>query len=786
MNRRIWGIMMVIAFICTISLYGQGRVVTLLPAAGFVNAQIVADTAAAGGLSDTTVYELKRDSVYMANAIFTVPNGTTLRLRAAAGTGQKPIIYLWETGTGSSPTRPPGNFVVLNGGNLEITNLCIVGYYEWEPERLGGVQGGLINTTAPGSSIILDGVVLSNINGQHVRTGQNTVKVSITNSILANMGALTTSNLGAGKGIDLREATCDTFIIVNNTFVNFQDRAIRHYNYKDPSAGTGLINYGLIDHNTFVNGMGFHGLLSLGNVGPKIDVTNNLFVDAFALGEDSTDATRAAEWANTGEKYGNGNNRITWIFSAPNTTTTWTVAHNYYTISDSGQAFLDDYDFPVGSPLSHHICSRLGSDSATAFTEDDVVLVKIPRLMTNMMRWYETDSLAGGAGKKKDQTNFDRTKHDYDRRMLAFYTDTLDCSYPMSADAYYGAEGSFPVGDLNWFPDLKTQWEKGSTAPTFVIDASKDDFYAALTGPDDGYLQLRSFTGNDNGVPDNDADLSAKMWFAWDESWLYFYEEVTDDMVSMSASDATYKNDCVEFKFDPQATDSVTNSIVALQMTALDTTGGTAGHTTMPYSARKTTADGYVIEVAIPWSDVKSGTETVDVGVGNVFGFAVQNHDNDNTTGARDGTVQWAAVLKDAVWNTPKYCGTVKFLADNKLQFIPSNNMTGVTNPLPYDGTEPINAIGDVAIPFKFALNQNYPNPFNPTTAIAFTVEKSDFTTLTIYNVLGQVVATPVAENLKAGHHSITFDASNLANGVYFYALKSGHQQSIRKMLLLK
>ena len=784
MNRKILGIVIIIASICTISLYGQGRVVTLLPAAGMVNAQIVADTIAAGGLSDTTVYELKRDSVYLANAIFTVPAGKTLRLRASAGTGSKPIIYLWETGTGSTPTKPPGQFIVVNNAKLEMKDIYLTGFYEWEPERVNTTQGCLIRTQAPGSTIILDGVMLSNCNGNHIRTDQSTVKVKVTNSIFANMGSLSTSNLGAGKALDLRDVVCDTLVLVNNTFVNYQDRPLRHYS-TDPTKGK--INYALIDHNTFVNGMGYHGLFSLGNVGPTIIITNNLFVDAFALGEDSTDASRAAEWANTGEVYPNGNNRITWIFSTPNDQTAWTVANNYYAIGDSGQAFLDDFNFPPGSPLSHHICSKLGADSANAFTKDEVNLGHTPRLMTNMMRWYEADTLAGGAGKSKSTKNFDWTKYDFDRRMVEYYRDTLDCSYPMTTDAYFGGEGSFPVGDLNWFPNLKTQWEKGSTAPTFVIDASPDAFYATLTGPDDGYLQLRAFTGNDNGVPDNDADLSAKMWFAWDENWLYFYEEVKDDMISMSSTN-TWNNDGVEFKFDPQATDSVANSIVGLQMTALDTTEGKSGHTTMPYSSRKTTTDGYVIEVAIPWSDVKSGTETVDVGVGNVFGFAVQNHDNDNTTGARDGTVQWAAVLKDAVWNTPKYCGTVKFLEGNKLQFIPSNNMTGKTNEIPYDGSNytPPNAIGGVATPFVFSLNQNYPNPFNPTTAIAFSIEKSAYTTLTIYNVLGQVVATPVAENLKAGPHSITFDAANLANGVYFYALKSGHQQSIRKMLLLK
>ena len=265
------------------------------------------------------------------NRTFTVLTGETMRLRAEAGSGEKPIVYLYDTNIPPNPTRPPGNMFVLNGAHLIMKNICVAGYYEPIPDEVDGVQGGLINTTAIGSSIVLDGVILSNINGQHVRTGQNSTKVEIRNSIFANMGALTTSNLGAGKGIDLRESACDTLIFVNNTFVNYQDRPIRHYFIGNPDS-TGLIKYGLIDHNTFINGMGFHGLFSLGSVGDEIHITNNLFVDAFALGEDSTDATGTAEWANTGEIYSNGNNRIMWIFSTPNTTTDWTISNNFYSV----------------------------------------------------------------------------------------------------------------------------------------------------------------------------------------------------------------------------------------------------------------------------------------------------------------------------------------------------------------------------------------------------------------------------------------------------------------------
>ncbi len=469
----------IVVFLLAVSLYGQDVVVPLVPTDGtvatHVNTQILADTVVAGGFKANRVYELQRDGVYLHNADVIVPNGQTLRIRAAAGSGKKPIIYLWETGTGGSPTRPPFWFAELNGGNIEIKDICITGFYEPEPDRVDGVERGLINTLAVGSSIILDGVVFSNTNGQHVRTGFNTTKIQVTNSIFANMGALTASNLGAGKGFDLREAGCDSFIVVNNTFVNFQDRVIRHYNFANPQAGTAEIKYGLIDHNTFINGMGYHGLLSLGNVGPRIIITNNLFVDAFALGEDSTDATRAAEWANTGEIYPNGRNRITWIFTAPNTTTQWKVSNNYYAISDSGWAFLNDFEYSPGSPLSYHINSRLGADSVNAFTEADLALGRIPKLMTNMMRWYERPT-GGDRRKNTPCACFNRITDDYDRRSIEFYRDSLDATFSISSPAYTGAEGGFPVGDLNWFPAKKAEWED------FISGVSQKNPRTVVTG----------------------------------------------------------------------------------------------------------------------------------------------------------------------------------------------------------------------------------------------------------------------------------------------------------------
>jgi hypothetical protein len=86
-----------------------------------------------------------------------------------------------------------------------------------------------------------------------------------------------------------------------------------------------------------------------------------------------------------------------------------------------------------------------------------------------------------------------------------------------------------------------------------------------------------------------------------------------------------------------------------------------------------------------------------------------------------------------------------------------------------------------------FNLAQNYPNPFNPSTSIEFTVEKDDFTTLTLHNILGQEIAILFSGLATSGQrYSIRFDGSDLTNGVYFFRLTSAKQSALRKMILLK
>lgn len=524
-------------------------------------AQIIADTTANNGIPANRIYELQGGGLYICQQQFYVEAGQTMRLRSS--NNQKPLIYLYPAGTGSTPGNPPGHFIRLRGGHLEMTDIALSGYFEPVDSNFNNVQGAMLRTDAEGSNVTLTRCVFSNTAGQVLRTEASTGTIRVQDCIFTNLGALSTSNFGAGKGIDLRAVAVDSLILVNNTWTNYQDRVIRHYNFSNPTVGTGNIKYTLIDHNTMYNGMGFHGLLSLGNVGSKVIITNNLFKDAFASGEDSTDGTRAAEWANTGETYPNGNNRMTWIFTAPNDTTQWTVKNNYFAVSDSGQAFFNEHtNWPllVGKPLSWHINSRLGADSVNAFTLiNDPVLTNTQALMSKLMRWYVSPT-GGNKTKNTPSTLWVRAEHDMDRRPIAFWINDLNCAYQTTSPAYTGSMGGFPAGDLNWFPTKKAEWQ------------------------------------------------------------------------------------------------------------------------------------------------------------------------------------QW---------------------------------VTGISS-------------DESVIPSEFSMDQNYPNPFNPATKISFNLSKAGYTTLAVYNLLGEKVAVIVNQELQAGRHTVDFDASRLSSGVYIYKIESGNNVATMKMTLLK
>lgn len=114
-------------------------------------------------------------------------------------------------------------------------------------------------------------------------------------------------------------------------------------------------------------------------------------------------------------------------------------------------------------------------------------------------------------------------------------------------------------------------------------------------------------------------------------------------------------------------------------------------------------------------------------------------------------------------------------------------NVYSFSKSIPISGEGHPSAVEDEEIlPKQFSLEQNYPNPFNPSTTIIWQSPVSGWQTIKVYDVLGNEIATLVNEYQSAGNYEIQFDASRLANGIYYYQLRAGDYLETKKMILLK
>ncbi|MCX6136803.1 MAG: hypothetical protein NTV54_04815 [Ignavibacteriales bacterium] len=380
MMMKCYTFLLLLVLLVPLSSYGQDLVLQDYTTSGnqYLNTLIFQDTATAEFKAGTRVYVLKKNGIYLLNTTLALTN-KVLKFRAEYATGHyNPTVYLYPGTTGN----PPGNFASLAGGTISLKNIIISGYYEPLDSCLDRLQGALItlNSSGNGGSVYVDSCILKSVNGQAIRTDGKPVTVRVTNSIIADMGFEGTSNFGAGKGLDLRDQDVDTCDVQNNTFVNYQDRIIRHY-----QATKGPIRNFIFNHNTIVNSISYHGFLSLGRVDSSgtgiLQIKNNMLVDHFALGAD-TAAIRQAEFGDPNEMDPvNGRPRMAWVLANPNATAKWDISNNYYVVTDSGQAMLNlampngPYYQSAGPALTWGINSRLtalGKDTVNTFKKVSV------------------------------------------------------------------------------------------------------------------------------------------------------------------------------------------------------------------------------------------------------------------------------------------------------------------------------------------------------------------------------------------------------------------------------
>ena len=161
----------------------------------------------------------------------------------------------------------------------------------------------------------------------------------------------------------------------------------------------------------------------------------------------------------------------------------------------------------------------------------------------------------------------------------------------------------------------------------------------------------------------------------------------------------------------------------------------------------------------------------------------------------RNGNMQWGGTIKDVsslVSGKGRLTGSLTSNGTSLLVWsdsrVDGNGVYGqrvnLDGTLGNPGASQVN--GPSQFPQSAQLMQNYPNPFNPTTRIQFAVPVRSNVTLSIFNVLGQEVSTPVNEMKDAGTYEVTFGTANLSSGVYFYTLRGENFVQTKRMILAK
>jgi len=97
-----------------------------------------------------------------------------------------------------------------------------------------------------------------------------------------------------------------------------------------------------------------------------------------------------------------------------------------------------------------------------------------------------------------------------------------------------------------------------------------------------------------------------------------------------------------------------------------------------------------------------------------------------------------------------------------------------------------LNSVIEILLPTKFSLSQNYPNPFNPVTKIDFSLPDDSKINLKIYDITGKEISTLINDFRQAGYYTVSFDASKLSSGIYFYRIEANGLRDIKKMVVVK
>ena len=306
----------------------------------------------------------------------------------------------------------------------------------------------------------------------------------------------------------------------------------------------------------------------------------------------------------------------------------------------------------------------------------------------------------------------------------------------------------------------------------FAADGDMSEWWDSGITP----FEINPTTGNVFLSVDNEDDLSATVYLAIDDNYLYFAADVIDDSYYFGDGN-WYEQDAFQLFFGLYDSRGMRHNtllrgeepdyIVFANETTLELDNPadvSIGSPDDDHFYFQGFNPDYVTEGKISLDTLALFGDDVRFYPQNGMRIPLDIYFHDNDNGELQGRVGFSRFANDQQWNNPRewawtWIGNQSTIAD-----VDDNDVVAK----------------------EFALHHNYPNPFNPVTNIKFSIPEDQIVSLKVYNLSGQIIQTLVEGKQIAGTHSVQWNASSSASGVYFYRLQAGDRSVTQKMILVK